>query len=117
MWFHLCPKTKRCYDQYHREHGDSLNCYENDYAHITLSLLVFLMLEMSLRDGIIILIRKSIFCGRISSETAGRIVATFGMRVLCGLMYSRGYVRSRQTDRFGNFWRFSHFYIRLHADV
>ena len=54
---------------------------------------------------------------RFSSETAGRIVATFGMQVVCGRMNSMGYVRSRQTDRFGNFWRFSNFYIRLHGDV
>ena len=57
------------------------------------------------------------FCGRISSETARRIVATFGMLVLSGLMNSMGYVRSRQMDRFGNFLRFSNFYIRLHGNV
>ena len=53
----------------------------------------------------------------IDSETAERIVAIFGMLVLCGRMYIMGYVRSRQTDKFGNFGRFSNFYIRLHDDV
>ena len=54
---------------------------------------------------------------RISSKTARRIVAIFGKLVLGGLMNSIGYVRSCQTDRFGNFGRFSNFYICLHGDV
>ena len=69
---------------------------------------------------IIIIIIHPIIIHRLcpqKTQTAERVVATYGMRLLCGLMNIMGNVRSCQTDRFVNFWRFSNFYIRLHGDV
>ena len=85
------------------------------------------VVNAALRElGVVLLLQLLFFAFSAHFEIRSKALGACGVEELqqyiyiyklCGLMNSMGYVRSRQTDRLGNFGRFSNFYIRLHGDV